>query len=396
MEIPIQKDKIAIVIVGYNRLSSTQRLLSSLINAKYPKEEIPLVFCIDAGDNQELYNWVESVYWPHGNKYVIIQQERLGLRKHIYVCGDLTYYFKGVIILEDDIFVSPDFYMYTCSAVEFYYHENSIAGIALFADQTNGYAQGLPNFRFKDGSEAYLLQEVCTSGECFTDKMWQGFRQWLKENEEKDPQSYYMPNSIKNWKNSWSKYYNMYILDRVYYFLTPYLSRTTNCGDVGVHSNIDLNYLHAEMLWGIKKEYHFNTVDRSIKYDIFGDYVGLGQFLGILEEDLCVDFYGNKPHRLSQRYILSPYRLPYEVVQSYGLTIEPIEANIIHGLHGLDLFLYDTVVRTKDRRSKNLTLHQLSYFMRGTSYRVQLRYSLLTIMSLVKSKLRRLIKKIDG
>ena len=98
MQIPLQKDKVAIVVVGYNRLSSTQRLVASLINAKYPDKDVPLVFSIDASGNQELYDWVNNVEWPHGPKYVIIHKDRLGLRKHIYFCGDLTEYFKAVII----------------------------------------------------------------------------------------------------------------------------------------------------------------------------------------------------------------------------------------------------------------------------------------------------------
>ena len=393
MDISIQKDKIAIVVVGYNRLESTQRLVNSLIAAKYPDDNIPLVFSIDASGNQELYDWVNSVAWPHGRKYVNIQKERLGLRRHIYACGDLTQYFKGVIILEDDVLVSPDFYLYTKSAVDFYYYDDRIAGIALFADQTNGYAHGLPNFRFNDGSDAYLLQEVCTSGECFTDKMWTGFRTWLKDNENADPTSYYMPNSIKQWRQAWSKYYNMYLLDNNSYYLTPYLSLTTNCGDAGVHSDVDLNFLHASMCWKAKHQHVFNKFEDCIKYDMFGDYIGLGSYLGVQEIDLCTDFYGNKPLDIKHKYLLSLYRLPYKMVKSYGLNLEPIEANIIHNISGFDIFLYDLSEKTTAKFCTKLSLHQLSYFMRGTSYKVQLRYALLTIKSLAKSKFKRLLKK---
>lgn len=393
MNILAQKDKLAIVVVGYNRLSSTQRLVNSLINARYPDEEVPLVFSIDASGNQELYDWVESVQWPHGPKYVIIHKDRLGLRKHIYFCGDLTAYFKGVIILEDDILVSPDFYLYSKAAADFYYDEERIAGIALFADQTNGYAQGIPNFRYNDGSDAYLLQEVCTSGECFTDRMWSGFRNWMQENEDVDPQTFYMPDIIKTWRQAWSKFYNMYILDKDFYYLTPYLSRTTNCGDAGVHSDINLNYLHAAMIWGTRKEYLFNSFDSCVKYDIFGDYIGLGKYLDLPEDSLCVDLYGNKPHMPSHRYIFSLSKLPYRVVRSYGLILEPVEANIMNQIQGQDIFLYDASVNTGEKTDRRLTLSQLSYYMRGTSYRVLLRFSLLTISSLAKSKLKRLFKR---
>lgn len=393
MQIPLQKDKVAIVVVGYNRLSSTQRLVASLINAKYPDKDVPLVFSIDASGNQELYDWVNNVEWPHGPKYVIIHKDRLGLRKHIYFCGDLTEYFKAVIILEDDILVSPDFYLYSKKSVDFYYDDDRVAGIALFADQTNGYAHGLPNFRYNDGSEAYMLQEVCTSGECFTDKMWNGFRQWKAENENADPYSFYMPEAIKTWRQAWSKYYNMYILDKGGYFLTPYLSRTTNCGDAGVHSEVNLNFLHAYMLWGVRNDYDFKPFKDSVKYDMFGDFIGLGQYLGIADDSLCVDFYGNKPYKETHRYILSLHKLPYKVLNSYGLILEPIEANVMHQVQGSDIYLYDTHTKTSGKTVRRLTLSHLSYFMRGTSYWVQLRFSFLMILSRVQSKIRRLLKK---
>ena len=392
MQIPVQKDQIAIVVVGYNRLDSTKRLYRSIVEATYTSRNVPLIFSIDASGNQELYDWVKNVEWPFGPKYVRIQEERQGLRKHIYLCGDLTDYFKGVIILEDDILVAPDFYKYTKKVVDFYYDDDRIAGIALFADQSNGYAQGLPNFRYNDGSDAYLLQEVCTSGECFTDKMWDGFRSWMKNNPNPDPQDYYMPDSIKNWKQAWSKFYNMYLLDKDYYFLTPYLSRTTNCGDAGVHSTIDLNFLHSQMLWGVKDHYEFKRFHDAVKYDIFGNYIGLGKYLAVDEDKLCLDLYGNKPLKPTQRYLCSLYRLPYKLIQTYGLVLEPIEMNIIKNICGEDIYVYDTHYVTKGKFNFSYTLRQLSYFMRGISFKLQLRFSILTIKSLIRSKFKRLLR----
>lgn len=391
LDISENKERIAIVVVGYNRLSTLKRLTQSLIDASYDSSDIPLVYSIDASGNQEVYNYVNNVEWPHGIKYVSIQQERLGLRKHIYFCGDFTKYFKGVIILEDDVFVAPDFYRYTKAAVDKYYLEDRIAGISLFADQTNGYAQGIPNYRLKDGSDAYLLQEVCTSGECFTDRMWIGFRNWLEKNIDTDPTPYYMPESIKHWTHAWSKYYNMYLLDHDYYYLSPYLSVTTNCGTAGVHSDSDLNYLHADMQWGHKKEYCFNDFDDCVKYDIFGSYIGLDKVLNILKDELVVDLYGNKPLTNTAKYLLSPYILPYRIIKSYGLNLEPMEMNVIHGIEGNDLFLYDLTIAGDNNPNRKLTYHQISYHLRGTSYRILLRYVAKTIKLLTISHLKQLI-----
>ena len=83
LKIQDSKDKIAIVVVGYNRVKPLKRLLTSLEKATYPSDEIPLVISIDASGMQELYTFVESFHWSHGPKYTIIEKERLGLRTHI-------------------------------------------------------------------------------------------------------------------------------------------------------------------------------------------------------------------------------------------------------------------------------------------------------------------------
>lgn len=102
----------AIVVVGYNRIVSIKRLLKSLQEAYYASIAVPLVVSIDKSDCTELYDFVENFEWTHGNKYVIIQEKKRGLKEHIYRCGDLSKFFKSVTILEDDLYVSPFFYDY--------------------------------------------------------------------------------------------------------------------------------------------------------------------------------------------------------------------------------------------------------------------------------------------
>ena len=41
------KEKIAIIVVGYNRLSSLKRLLGSLLRADYPDKDVPLIISLD-------------------------------------------------------------------------------------------------------------------------------------------------------------------------------------------------------------------------------------------------------------------------------------------------------------------------------------------------------------
>lgn len=46
------REKIAIVVVGYDRLASTRRLLDSLATAVYETDDVPLVVSIDCAETR--------------------------------------------------------------------------------------------------------------------------------------------------------------------------------------------------------------------------------------------------------------------------------------------------------------------------------------------------------
>lgn len=199
------KSKVAIVCVGFNRIKSIKRLLESVLNAEYPSNDIPLVISIDCSGDIELYEYVKSIEWPYGQKYVNIQTKRLGLKDHIYQCGDLTDYFKAIILLEDDLYVSPHFYSYTLKVLEAYGDDKRIAQISLYKNERNGYV-GLPFVNIQNGADVFLMQDVSTWGECWTKSMWDSFKQWRDSHTEKDILKIDMPYTIKRWTRAWSKY----------------------------------------------------------------------------------------------------------------------------------------------------------------------------------------------
>ncbi|MGI6313923.1 MAG: hypothetical protein ACOXZI_06360 [Candidatus Cryptobacteroides sp.] len=389
MKIIKDKDTIAIVVVCYNRPDSAKRLLESLANACYPKEkQVPLIISVDCSGNEKMYNLAKNFEWLYGPKYAIIREERLGLKRHIYECGDLSAFFKGVIILEDDLFVAPDFYIYSTTAVESYYNEDKVAGIALYADTMYGYV-GLPLYYWYDGSDGFMMQSTITWGECFSDKMWAKFRQWYNANIEVDPSDVIMPNAIKRYKRAWSKYFNIYLVKENLFFVHPHFSTSTNCGEAGVHGDGN-NMIHSKMILG-HKQYCFKSFDESVKYDIYGNPIGLGKYLHIPEEQLCVDFYGDKQNEQKRRYWLTPFRKPYQIIASYALTMEPMEANIVYNFVGDDLFLYDTSKVVEGKNIDKFTQRQLSFHIRNFNYKLMLRYLGQLIKEMARIKISRFL-----
>ena len=90
INITTDKSAIAIVVVCYNRPTAAKRLLDSLNTANYPHDNVPLIISVDCSNNQEMYDLANTFEWKHGPKYPVIHTERLGLKKHIYECGDYT------------------------------------------------------------------------------------------------------------------------------------------------------------------------------------------------------------------------------------------------------------------------------------------------------------------
>ena len=369
INIPENKEKIAIVAVGYNRKKSLSRLLSSLEIAYYQHEDIPLVISIDASGDEEVYALAREYNWTHGEKYVNIQQERLGLKNHIYQCGDLTKYFKAIILLEDDLYVSPYFYDYVEKTVEKYGSDDLIAEISLYKNEANGYV-GLPFHELVDGNDVFLMQDVSTWGECWTEKMWNDFVSWRDSHSEEDILNVNMPNPIKEWDRAWSKYYNAYVVDTYKYCLYPVSPVTTNFSDAGEHGGDNNDLVQVHMLWG-NKVYVLPDSSRLTKYDIYFNNEAIYEWLGIDRSDLTLDLYGHfGENKCKTRYLLSTRLLPYKVKTYFGSCVRPIELNVKLGINGTSIRLYDTTQKEKISLKGHYAMPLLNYFANTYNHRL--------------------------
>ena len=91
-------NNIAIVAVAYNRVSSLNRLLNSLLKANLT--EAPLIISIDKSDTNIVEEFADTFTWPYGEKTVIKHETNLGLRSHILSIGQLLNKYEAVIVLE--------------------------------------------------------------------------------------------------------------------------------------------------------------------------------------------------------------------------------------------------------------------------------------------------------
>jgi len=376
------QDKIAVVVVGYNRLKSIQRLLDSLLKAEYISQDVPLVISIDGSGDTALYDFVQEFNWPYGRKYVNIEEKRLGLLNHIYQCGDLTKFFKAIILLEDDLVVSPYFYSYIQKVLPRYANEDRIAEVSLYKNERNGYV-GLPFMNEQNGFDVFLMQDVSTWGQCWTSQMWNSFCQWRDSHTEADVLHVNMPKQIKGWTRAWSKYYNAYVVDTDRYVLYPNISLTTNFSDAGEHGGDNNSIVQVNLLQN-DFDYRLADFEQLVKYDIYFNNLSLLKWLDVTPEDVTLDVYGFQ-RETTKHYILSTRMLPYKKLKSFALNMRPIELNVKYDIKGKGLNLYDT--QEEGDGNGDYSDQVAPFFLEGFSPRLLLPYIAKLIKTIIFRKL---------
>ena len=131
-----------IVILTMNRLNSLQRLVRSLMHpdCQYGKFDISVnvEFHIDRPKNTtireswlNLIRWTSNVSWPHGSVKALVARENMGLRDAWFHAWKPVNEDDRAIILEDDVEVSPSWFLWVNKAYDAYSHEGEVAGFSL-------------------------------------------------------------------------------------------------------------------------------------------------------------------------------------------------------------------------------------------------------------------------
>ncbi len=327
---------IPIVVVAYDRPDSLRRLLFSLNAASYPAK-VKLYISIDGGGSESVRSVAEKFDWQHGVKEIISHPNNLGLRKHILSCGDLSLNHDGIIVLEDDLYVSMAFYHYVNNALTYYESEKHLAGISLYAHSFNETAQ-LPFVPFNDHSDVFFLQLASSWGQCWTKDQWRSFKKWYKKKQsEKLRLTDGVPSSVIKWPDtSWKKFFIKYMVEKNLFFLYPRISLSTNFGDDGMNHLGD-NHYQVPLFYSEKSFAFIDFSESYAKYDSYCELLPecLNKLTGLFTSyDYTVDLYGSKPlEQIKTEYLLSS-RGTVNSIRSFGRKMIPHEANVIEEING--------------------------------------------------------------
>lgn len=367
---------IAIVVTTYNRPESLKRLLNSIKNANYANYEVPLYIsidkCSDIKKNKEVLAIAEEFEWEQGPKFINSENENLGLKKHILKCGDLTYTFENIILLEDDIYVDTNFYMFAKQALEYYIHDERIAGISLYNHEVHQ-STGRPFLTLNEDNDVYFLQYAQSWGQVWSKKWWSLFQQWLQSEKNEYIASEKVPYNVNLWpESSWLKFHIKYVIDTDKYFVYPRVSLTTNFTDCGTHNQVANSDYQVRIQYKKNYDYRFVTLDEcEAVYNGFFENIRLSDFIekeyGIKNVEL--DLFGVKDKKYNGDFVLTTKifrNVP--VVKTFGLKLRPHELNILFDIPGNEIFLYDVRnirISTKSNNLLRMQMNHIKYDLKG-------------------------------
>ena len=325
--------KLLILTLGFNRPRSLERLLDSVQKLKPADLYADLLVSLDGGGDPECVEVAERADWKYGDCQVVVQPERMGLRKHILSATDRVADYDAVVVLEDDLTVSPWALHYCKQAYNEFAGEERIAQISLYASGLNEFTN-MP-FRPVDyGFDNWFCRVPSSWGQMYTKSQWLSYRRWLEDGTPGVDKNAY-PSVINYWEYSWKTDFSRYISSQCLYVVCPRISLSTNHGDPGQNYNNFEKDIEVPLDL-IKRTYKFAQIDDAkALYDEWFEPMpqtfDQSEFEG---HEFEVDLYGVKklPH-IKPDYLLSSKKCSNPIC-SFSMELVPFEMNVRLGREG--------------------------------------------------------------
>jgi hypothetical protein len=285
--------------------------------------------------NLEVVSIANSFEWKFGQKTVLVQKSNLGLREHILKCGDMVLNkFESIIVLEDDLFVSPYFYEYALQSLSVFSDDINICGISLYSPKINEYT-GTGYIPLEDGFDNYFIQSASSWGQIWTRSQWRLFKNWYDDNALKGVTSEdKLPYDVIKWpESSWKKYFIKYQVETNRYFSYPRVSLSTNFSEIGTHLTVKSNFYQTSLLAGAKT-WSLSTLEQSIAiYDCFYELSNLS-IVNLLQANTEFDLYGTKKlSQINSKYLVSVKKCSNPIKQ-YANDLIPSMLNVFYSIKG--------------------------------------------------------------
>ncbi|TYH16361.1 hypothetical protein ES288_A05G110800v1 [Gossypium darwinii] len=245
--------RISVNIITQSRAPSLRRLLKSLSDAYYIGDEIPISFNMDSKVDEATIKVVDSFEWLHGPKTLRRRIIQGGLIRAVSESWYPTSDDDFGLLLEDDIEVSPYYYLWIKYALLAYHYDPQVSlpelsSISLYTPRLVEVVKERPSwnptefFNRIHPNTPYLHQLPCSWGAVFFPKHWREFYVYMNMRFTEDAKAnpVQIPKSRTNgWQASWKKFLIDMMYLRGYVSLYPNFpnqaSFSTNHMEPGAH-----------------------------------------------------------------------------------------------------------------------------------------------------------------
>ena len=248
-----------VAIITHRRPTSLRRLLNALACAHYLGDTVDVAFSLEAGADAETVRLARTWAWPHGVRRAFRREAKGGL-----VTAVVESWFPSTadsygLMLEDDIEVSPYFYVYLKALLLRHAYAGGAAdggaapqllGISLYTPRLVELTmprkhidlyKALGESGGGGSPHAFAQQLPCSWGQLFFPRPWAAFRQYMRHRLAKDYSDVHIARSAccPGWSTSWKKFLIEMSYLRGYVVLYPNLynqtSLSTNHLEPGEH-----------------------------------------------------------------------------------------------------------------------------------------------------------------
>lgn len=238
-----QQRDLLLVVMTMDRPKSLERLIRSLQTA--PKQDITAGMDLrvtvdrdyDGNVNAQTMEFLDGLQWPHGIFEVIVWPAKVGLYGQWLGCWPAEQYhndtlYKAVLLLEDDLEVSPHFAKWFIGAHAAYEGVGAITG-----QRPNLVAaiDGPPSVTVPPGVKAFGYLLMATWSLSPKPAVWKEFRQWAIEKRKNSPEFVpLVPGIVPNrWyehfrtrgegENMWEMWYIRFADERTLHTVYPWV-----------------------------------------------------------------------------------------------------------------------------------------------------------------------------
>lgn len=366
----------ALIVTACHRTEPLNRLLTSLTKALYPSQPVTLIISIDKSDTEAPAALAGDFQWPYGDKEVVLHPSHLGLLKHqLYVLG-LAEKYNDLIILEDDLVVSPYFYNFAQQALAFYENVPEVAGVSLYHYSLS--ESSLIRFEpVDDGRSVYFMQYPSSWGYAISKKHALSFLESYAKGNLKSHNK--EPLFIKNWPpQSWKRYMVSYLMVKDSFFVFPRLSLTTNFSPVGTHTPCAMELFQVPLQTQDVPYRFIPFVKSKAVYDSYFEMIPacLNKYTSLFAAyNYELDLQGVKDLPASDApYVLTTRRTSQSQF-SFSSAMKPLLLNIVFNEAGKDIFF--TLKNHVTEKPRNIHYGHADYIHRFTYKMLAGRFSFL-------------------